>query len=174
MPDDTNDDALIEAVARGIADADHKDHDYGMTADDAMDSPHGRACYITRATAALAALRAAGYEVNKAGAAAEEFVHYLNVEVDCAPKSLQRLGNWLSDVLDEDEWKTAERLLNGAVIACAAGYEVHGPDALAARLDRQYRAGAQAGFNAANADNPNEALARLTSRSAAEKGGPDA
>lgn len=38
-------------------------------------------------------------------------------EIDSAPEPLQRLGKWLADKLDEDDFKTAEPMLLGAVAA---------------------------------------------------------
>lgn len=45
---------------------------------------------------------------------AEQFIQ---AAVDRAPEPLRRLGEWLANVLDEDEWKTAERMLLGATTA---------------------------------------------------------
>lgn len=45
------------------------------------------------------------------------FEHYLQSAIDNAPEPLRRLGEHLSHVLDEDRWATAERLLNGAIVA---------------------------------------------------------
>ncbi len=45
------------------------------------------------------------------------FEHYLQNAIDNAPEPLRRLGEYLSHVLDEDEWPTAERLLNGEIVA---------------------------------------------------------
>lgn len=45
------------------------------------------------------------------------FEHYLQNAIDNAPEPLRRLGEHLSHVLDEDRWATAERLLNGAIVA---------------------------------------------------------
>lgn len=42
---------------------------------------------------------------------AEQFIQ---AAIDRAPDPLRRLGEWLSTVLDEDQWATAERLLLGA------------------------------------------------------------
>ncbi|HFT8209621.1 TPA: hypothetical protein ACGSAB_000523 [Pseudomonas aeruginosa] len=47
----------------------------------------------------------------------ERFEHYISNTIDRAPEPLRRLGNWLSHVLDEDQWATAERMLTGACVA---------------------------------------------------------
>ncbi|MFU3915768.1 hypothetical protein ACM7I9_09505 [Pseudomonas aeruginosa] len=47
----------------------------------------------------------------------ERFEHYISNTIDRAPGPLRRLGNWLSHVLDEDQWTTAERMLTGACVA---------------------------------------------------------
>lgn len=45
---------------------------------------------------------------------AEDLVEqYLMAAIDRSPQQLKRLGDWLANVLDEAEWKTAERLLLG-------------------------------------------------------------
>lgn len=46
-----------------------------------------------------------------------EAEHFIQEAVDSAPEPLRRLGEWLADVLDDDHWKTAERLLLGAATA---------------------------------------------------------
>lgn len=46
---------------------------------------------------------------------AEQFIQ---AAVDSAPEPLRRLGEWLANKLDDDDWKTAERLLNGAASEC--------------------------------------------------------
>lgn len=43
-----------------------------------------------------------------------EAEHFIQQAVDRSPEPLRRLGEWLSKVLDKDDWKTAERLLLGA------------------------------------------------------------
>lgn len=48
--------------------------------------------------------------------AAEAFIQ---AAIDRAPEPLRRLGEWLAGVLDEDEWKTAERMLLGAAVDAA-------------------------------------------------------
>lgn len=47
--------------------------------------------------------------------AAEKAEQFIQAEVDRAPEALRRLGKFLASVLDEDHWKTAERMLLGAV-----------------------------------------------------------
>ncbi|WP_262411284.1 hypothetical protein [Pseudomonas aeruginosa] len=47
----------------------------------------------------------------------ERFEHYISNTIDRAPEPLRRLGNWLSHVLDEDQWTTAERMLTGPCVA---------------------------------------------------------
>ncbi len=62
-----------------------------------------------------------GASVVVPGESAEQrFDHYLQTAIDNAPDPLRRLGEWLSGVLDEDRWATAERMINGAVVAFAA------------------------------------------------------
>ncbi len=36
---------------------------------------------------------------------------------DSAPEPMRRLGEWLSSKLDDDDWKTADRLVTGAAVA---------------------------------------------------------
>ena len=47
---------------------------------------------------------------------AEQFIA---AAIDRAPEPLRRLGEWLSRILDEDQWPTAERLLLGAAAQAA-------------------------------------------------------
>jgi glutamine synthetase len=42
---------------------------------------------------------------------ADEAEHFIQAEIDSAPEPLRRLGEFLADVLDEDHWKAAERML---------------------------------------------------------------
>jgi hypothetical protein len=49
--------------------------------------------------------------------AAEKAEQFIQAEVDRAPEALRRLGEYLTSVLDEDHWKTAERMLLAAVLA---------------------------------------------------------
>ncbi len=49
--------------------------------------------------------------------AEDRFEHYLQNSIDNAPEPLRRLGEYLSHVIDEDEWATAERMLNGAIVS---------------------------------------------------------
>jgi len=45
--------------------------------------------------------------------AADDAEHFIQAAVDGAPEPLRRLGEWLANKLDDDDWKTADRLLNG-------------------------------------------------------------
>lgn len=47
----------------------------------------------------------------------EEAEQYIQNSIDCAPEPLKRLGEWLTNVLDENQWPHAERLLLGAIAA---------------------------------------------------------
>ncbi len=51
---------------------------------------------------------------------ADQWNHYMNEAVNNAPEPLQKLGEYLANLLDEDQWKTAERYLNAAVLALIA------------------------------------------------------
>lgn len=42
---------------------------------------------------------------------------FIQAAVDSAPDPLRRLGEWLANKLDEDDWRTAERMLLGAATA---------------------------------------------------------
>jgi|GEM_PF-6228408 len=42
---------------------------------------------------------------------------FLDAVVSKAPEPLKQLGKWLSSLLDEDDWPTAERYLNAAAVA---------------------------------------------------------
>jgi hypothetical protein len=44
-------------------------------------------------------------------------------EIDRAPEPLRRLGEYLSNLLDEDRWPQAERMLLGALTTCNASEE---------------------------------------------------
>ncbi|MEK7817349.1 MAG: hypothetical protein AAB281_03760 [Actinomycetota bacterium] len=48
---------------------------------------------------------------------AEEWSFYMDEAVSKAPEPLRKLGEYLADLLYEDQWKTAERYLNAAVLA---------------------------------------------------------
>ena len=50
----------------------------------------------------------------------EMFDHFIAEAIDKSPEPLRRLGEWLAVHLDEDEWKTAERMLLGAATAWSA------------------------------------------------------
>ena len=64
------------------------------------------------ASKALATLSLAGEDARPEDRA-EQFIQ---AAVDSAPEPLRRLGEWLANKLDDDDWKTAERLLNGASV----------------------------------------------------------
>lgn len=51
---------------------------------------------------------------------AEQFIQSA---IDRAPEPLRRLGEWLADMLDDDQWPTADRLLLGAADALRAEVE---------------------------------------------------
>lgn len=59
-------------------------------------------------------IRSALYPAPTSESEAEQFIQ---AAVDSAPEPLRRLGEWLAGVLDEDDWKTAERMLIGAALA---------------------------------------------------------
>lgn len=48
-------------------------------------------------------------------AAAEETEAFIAAEIDRGPEPLRRLGEFLLHLLDDDRWKTAERMLLGAI-----------------------------------------------------------
>ncbi|XXF10185.1 hypothetical protein J3Q00_07485 [Pseudomonas sp. D2-3] len=73
--------------------------------------------------------------------AEDRFEHYLQNAIDNAPEPLRRLGEYLSHVIDEDEWATAERMLNGAIVAAGGrpeGSEQSGRDLLWAWFGLSY------------------------------------
>lgn len=49
----------------------------------------------------------------------EEAEAFIQAAVDNSPEPLRRLGEWLTHKLDDDDWKTAERMLLGATLAPA-------------------------------------------------------
>lgn len=67
----------------------------------------------------------------------QRFEHYLQTAIDNAPEPLRRLGEHLSRILDEDEWATAERLLNGAMLAAPAVQPVEQQAADSGRAGRE-------------------------------------
>ncbi|WDA37826.1 hypothetical protein [Sphingobium sp. YC-XJ3] len=73
-------------------------------------------CYA--AADALAALSTSptGQEVREASVA-EEWTAYMDEAVSKAPEPLRQLGEYLAGLLDEDQWKTAERYLNAAALS---------------------------------------------------------
>lgn len=58
--------------------------------------------------------RIADLEARLARVLEDEAEHFIQAAIDRAPEPLRRLGEWLSKVLDEDQWATAERMLLGA------------------------------------------------------------
>lgn len=63
---------------------------------------------------------------NAGGQPEVEAEHFIQAAIDRAPEPLRRLGEFLGRVLDEDQWKTAERLLLSisaahTPTACSAG-----------------------------------------------------
>ncbi len=49
----------------------------------------------------------------------DDALAFLDNAVSNAPEPLADLGSWLADMLDEDQWPTAERYLNAAVKSLA-------------------------------------------------------
>jgi len=52
------------------------------------------------------------------------FERYVADAISRAPDPLRELGDYLSRVLDEDEWKTAERFLLAACVALQESRDV--------------------------------------------------
>ena len=50
----------------------------------------------------------------------DAFEQFLAAEIDAAPEALRRLGEWLCDVLDEDRFATANRMVIGAMLETSA------------------------------------------------------
>lgn len=50
----------------------------------------------------------------------EEAEQFIQAAIDRAPEPLRRLGEWLTHKLDDDDWKTADRLISGAAYATDA------------------------------------------------------
>ncbi|WP_353630676.1 hypothetical protein AADG64_22480 [Achromobacter xylosoxidans] len=87
--------------------------------------------------AAWEAARAALASAPVAGEAQAE--QFIQAAIDRAPEPLRRLGEYLSRVLDEDQWPTAERMLLGACDAApraSAEYERGHADGWAAGWDQ--------------------------------------
>ncbi len=42
---------------------------------------------------------------------------FIQAAIDSAPEPMRRLGEWLAYKLDDDDWKTADRLVTGAAVA---------------------------------------------------------
>ena len=81
-------------------------------------SPHGAIAFGEgEISAALQSAHAAGKAEGEAMAE-----KYIQAEVDRAPKPLRRLGEWLTNILDDDHFKTADRMVLGAVEACNAAH----------------------------------------------------
>ena len=79
----------------------------------------------------IASLSPAATPVSEAGGEAvrpeDEAEAFIQAAIDTAPEPLRRLGEWLANKLDDDDWKTADRLITGAAVSCAS---------LAAELDQ--------------------------------------
>ena len=71
-----------------------------------------------------AIVRAALASAPVAGEAQAE--QFIQAAIDQAPEPLRRLGEYLSRVLDEDQWATAERMLLGACNAAPQASEADG------------------------------------------------
>ena len=52
--------------------------------------------------------------------ATDDFEHYVRNAIDNAPEPLRRLGEYLTDVLDEDQWAHADPILLGVAVEIAA------------------------------------------------------
>lgn len=73
------------------------------------------------------------------GRCAEEWSAYMDEAVSKAPEPLRALGEYLTSLLDENEWKSAERYLNAAALTHPPAQDVAAlvelADALACVLD---------------------------------------
>lgn len=100
-------DALQYCVDRlaHVAKKDEKDYKYFYWRD------------LVRAHRAALAAGPAAEDTTSPEIRAEDFIQ---AQVDQAPEPLRRLGEWLTHILDDDQWKTAERMLLGASIAANA------------------------------------------------------
>lgn len=58
-----------------------------------------------------------GGEEHNCARCAEEWSAYMDEAVSKAPEPLRALGEYLTSLLDDDQWKSAERYLNAAVLA---------------------------------------------------------
>lgn len=56
----------------------------------------------------------------------DEAEQFIQAAIDSAPDQFRRLGEFLSRVLDEDQWKIAERLILGGLVAIQEGRDVLG------------------------------------------------
>lgn len=72
---------------------------------------------LLRAEIAEKALAAARLEGRTPEDEAERFIQ---AAIDNAPEPLRRLGEWLANMLDDDQFKTADRMLLGACAAAAS------------------------------------------------------
>lgn len=54
------------------------------------------------------------------GSVAEEWDAYMQAAVSSAPEPLRQLGEYLAGVLDEDQWRAADRYLNAAALNARA------------------------------------------------------
>ena len=106
---------------------------------------------------------------------ADEVERELALMIDRCPEPLRRLSDWLANKLDEDDWKTAERLLLGAVESAADRAQRSGvsadplPDRVSLSLGpvafqftshQQWVNKAQSWFANLAAENPNAARKR--------------
>jgi len=83
----------------------------------------GESELIDRVRAHLAIIAAAP-AANAQPNAESDFEHFVQEAIDRAPEPLRRLGEFLASVLDEDRWKTAERMLLGIAAANAQPSEL--------------------------------------------------
>ena len=56
----------------------------------------------------------------------EEAEKFIQAAIDSAPNQFQRLGEFLSRILDEDQCKPAERLILGGLVEIQEGRDVLG------------------------------------------------
>jgi len=68
----------------------------------------------------------------------EEAEQYIQQSIDNAPEPLKRLGEWLTKVLDENQWPHAERLLLGAIAAKPAAVPARVVASLQKKADDYY------------------------------------
>ena len=82
------------------------------------------ASWVEKALAALTAEPAAKAGDARSISVAEEWAVYMDEAVSKAPEPLRQLGEYLAGLLDEDQWKTAERYLNAAALSPPASQSV--------------------------------------------------